>query len=165
MKPESSNQSSGSAFKLKSIGLTFKEELSALMDKLNATRPHYIRCIKPNSDQVWLHIQALNGPVFVSNSGYLKRGLHWIRCTGRRGIYNSFYRRPTSMWWSDGGDSNCDGWLPDKTNFSRVRRTLCHYSWPRCCTKVYISICRWQFWRSYGFRKANHEWHLEKTSI
>ncbi|XP_052887733.1 myosin-16 isoform X2 [Gossypium arboreum] len=36
--------------KFSSIGSRFKLQLQQLMDILNSTEPHYIRCIKPNSD-------------------------------------------------------------------------------------------------------------------
>lgn len=36
----------------KSQGGQFREQLSQLMDTLNATAPHYIRCIKPNNQKV-----------------------------------------------------------------------------------------------------------------
>ncbi|KAK8541531.1 hypothetical protein V6N12_014162 [Hibiscus sabdariffa] len=36
--------------KFSSIGSRFKLQLQKLMDTLNSTEPHYVRCIKPNSD-------------------------------------------------------------------------------------------------------------------
>ncbi|KAK9282815.1 hypothetical protein L1049_011037 [Liquidambar formosana] len=35
--------------KFSSIGTRFKQQLQALMDTLNTTEPHYIRCVKPNA--------------------------------------------------------------------------------------------------------------------
>ncbi|XP_057999016.1 myosin-16-like isoform X3 [Hevea brasiliensis] len=35
--------------KFSSIGLRFKQQLQQLMDTLNSTEPHYIRCVKPNN--------------------------------------------------------------------------------------------------------------------
>uniref|UniRef100_A0A7N0TWA0 Myosin-17-like n=1 Tax=Kalanchoe fedtschenkoi TaxID=63787 RepID=A0A7N0TWA0_KALFE len=43
--PEESSKSS----KFSSIGLRFKQQLHTLMETLNATEPHYIRCVKPNN--------------------------------------------------------------------------------------------------------------------
>ncbi|XP_073114832.1 myosin-9 isoform X4 [Elaeis guineensis] len=43
--PEETNKSS----KFSSIGSRFKQQLQALMDTLNSTEPHYIRCVKPNN--------------------------------------------------------------------------------------------------------------------
>ncbi|XP_069384282.1 unconventional myosin-Va-like isoform X1 [Paralichthys olivaceus] len=35
----------------KTVGLQFRQSLHLLMDTLNATSPHYVRCIKPNDDK------------------------------------------------------------------------------------------------------------------
>ncbi|KMT04856.1 hypothetical protein BVRB_7g170250 [Beta vulgaris subsp. vulgaris] len=43
--PEDSSKSS----KFSSIGSRFKLQLQSLMETLNATEPHYIRCVKPNN--------------------------------------------------------------------------------------------------------------------
>lgn len=43
--PEESSKSS----KFSSIGSRFKLQLQSLMETLNATEPHYIRCVKPNN--------------------------------------------------------------------------------------------------------------------
>ncbi|CAL9074190.1 unnamed protein product [Musa acuminata var. zebrina] len=43
--PEETSKSS----KFSSIGSRFKLQLQALMDTLNSTEPHYIRCVKPNN--------------------------------------------------------------------------------------------------------------------
>ncbi|KAJ9183778.1 hypothetical protein P3X46_007589 [Hevea brasiliensis] len=43
--PEESSKSS----KFSSIGSRFKLQLQALMETLNSTEPHYIRCVKPNN--------------------------------------------------------------------------------------------------------------------
>ncbi|GBG31222.1 Myosin-6 [Hondaea fermentalgiana] len=36
----------------KTIGTQFKEQLVDLMDLLNSTEPHYVRCVKPNKEKV-----------------------------------------------------------------------------------------------------------------
>ncbi|WOL05797.1 myosin-6 [Canna indica] len=43
------SEDSSKSSKFSSIGLRFKQQLQALLETLNATQPHYIRCIKPNS--------------------------------------------------------------------------------------------------------------------
>src|SRR5690606_13800778 len=37
---------------LKSVGVQFKESLHSLMEKIYSNKPHYIRCIKPNDENV-----------------------------------------------------------------------------------------------------------------
>ncbi|XP_024385122.1 myosin-9 isoform X2 [Physcomitrium patens] len=46
--PSSPEQGSKSSYKFTSIGARFKQQLGALMETLNTTEPHYIRCVKPN---------------------------------------------------------------------------------------------------------------------
>ncbi|CAL9157745.1 unnamed protein product, partial [Musa hybrid cultivar] len=43
--PEETSKSS----KFSSIGARFKLQLQSLMETLNSTQPHYIRCVKPNN--------------------------------------------------------------------------------------------------------------------
>jgi myosin-5 len=38
------------AFKLSTIGDRFRKQLQILAKTLNKTNPHYIRCVKPNSE-------------------------------------------------------------------------------------------------------------------
>ena len=42
----------------KTIGTQFREQLAALMKTLNATEPHYVRCIKPNAQKMGNLFQA-----------------------------------------------------------------------------------------------------------
>ena len=37
-----------------SLGVQFKKQLAALMNTLDETEPHYIRCVKPNQEKVEL---------------------------------------------------------------------------------------------------------------
>ena len=46
---DGSNRSKSST-KFKSVSARFKKQLGELMLKLNATEPHFIRCIKPNAE-------------------------------------------------------------------------------------------------------------------
>merc|ERR1711974_326240 len=41
--------SSSKSAKFSSIGSRFKLQLQSLMETLNSTEPHYIRCVKPNN--------------------------------------------------------------------------------------------------------------------
>ncbi|XP_038692141.1 myosin-6-like isoform X2 [Tripterygium wilfordii] len=42
-------EESSKSSKFSSIGSRFKQQLQALLETLNATEPHYIRCVKPNN--------------------------------------------------------------------------------------------------------------------
>ena len=44
----SSKKNKGGGKKKKTVARTFGDSLFALMAKLRATEPHYIRCLKPN---------------------------------------------------------------------------------------------------------------------
>ncbi|XAR58625.1 Myosin ATPase [Bertholletia excelsa] len=46
---EETNKSSNKSSKFSSIGSRFKLQLQQLMETLNSTEPHYIRCVKPNN--------------------------------------------------------------------------------------------------------------------
>ncbi|KAL6505195.1 hypothetical protein OROGR_025012 [Orobanche gracilis] len=47
--PEETTKSSNKSSKFSSIGSRFKVQLQQLMETLNSTEPHYIRCVKPNN--------------------------------------------------------------------------------------------------------------------
>ncbi|XP_057964092.1 myosin-6-like [Malania oleifera] len=55
--------------KFSSIGSRFKQQLQALLETLNATEPHYIRCVKPNN---------LLKPAIFENGNVLQQ----LRCGG-----------------------------------------------------------------------------------
>ncbi|PQP99256.1 myosin-15 [Prunus yedoensis var. nudiflora] len=62
-------ESSRSSYKFSSVATRFKQQLQALMETLNSTEPHYVRCVKPNS---------LNQPQKFENQSIL----HQLRCGG-----------------------------------------------------------------------------------
>ncbi|KAL6212224.1 hypothetical protein ACLB2K_017445 [Fragaria x ananassa] len=62
-------ESSRSSYKFSSVAARFKQQLQALMETLNTTEPHYVRCVKPNS---------LNRPQKFENLSIL----HQLRCGG-----------------------------------------------------------------------------------
>ncbi|XP_038985415.1 protein OPAQUE1 isoform X2 [Phoenix dactylifera] len=62
-------ESSRSSYKFSSVASRFKQQLQALMETLNSTEPHYVRCVKPNS---------LNRPQKFENQSVL----HQLRCGG-----------------------------------------------------------------------------------
>ncbi|XP_008438435.1 myosin-6 isoform X1 [Cucumis melo] len=63
--PEETSKSS----KFSSIGTRFKQQLQSLLETLNATEPHYIRCVKPNN---------LLKPAIFENNNVLQQ----LRCGG-----------------------------------------------------------------------------------
>ncbi|KAK8930649.1 hypothetical protein KSP39_PZI016458 [Platanthera zijinensis] len=65
----SPEESSRSSYKFSSVASRFKLQLQALMETLNSTEPHYVRCVKPNS---------LNRPQNFENLSVL----HQLRCGG-----------------------------------------------------------------------------------
>jgi myosin-5 len=67
--PKSADDGSKSSYKFSSIGTRFKQQLGALMDTLNTTEPHYIRCVKPN---------MLNKPGRFENQNVIQQ----LRCGG-----------------------------------------------------------------------------------
>ncbi|XP_022732061.1 myosin-15-like isoform X8 [Durio zibethinus] len=67
--PSPPEESSRSSYKFSSVATRFKQQLQALMETLNATEPHYIRCVKPN---------LLNRPHKFENLSIL----HQLRCGG-----------------------------------------------------------------------------------
>ena len=51
------------------LGGQFKQQLNSLMDALNSTEPHYIRCIKPNSDKRPVKVSC-NGTMVLQQLRY-----------------------------------------------------------------------------------------------
>ncbi|XP_057549511.1 myosin-6-like isoform X2 [Amaranthus tricolor] len=62
-------EESSKSSKFSSIGTRFKQQLVNLLDTLNATEPHYIRCVKPNN---------LLKPAIFENQNVLQQ----LRCGG-----------------------------------------------------------------------------------
>ncbi|GAB2275885.1 hypothetical protein Dimus_010629 [Dionaea muscipula] len=67
--PSMPEESSRSSYKFSSVASRFKQQLQALMETLNATEPHYVRCVKPNT---------LNQSHIFENQSIL----HQLRCGG-----------------------------------------------------------------------------------
>ncbi|KAL5559547.1 hypothetical protein UlMin_035758 [Ulmus minor] len=67
--PSLPEESLRSSYKFSSVASRFKHQLQALMETLNSTEPHYVRCVKPNS---------LNQPQKFENLSIL----HQLRCGG-----------------------------------------------------------------------------------
>ncbi|CAA0823240.1 Myosin-11 [Striga hermonthica] len=67
--PEEMTKSSSKSSKFSSIGSRFKLQLQQLMETLNSTEPHYIRCVKPNN---------LFKPAIFENANVMQQ----LRCGG-----------------------------------------------------------------------------------
>ncbi|PIN04045.1 Myosin ATPase [Handroanthus impetiginosus] len=67
--PEETTKSSNKSSKFSSIGSRFKLQLQQLMETLNSTEPHYIRCVKPNE---------LFKPAIFENANVMQQ----LRCGG-----------------------------------------------------------------------------------
>ena len=96
----------GKANKKKTICAKFKEQLGNLMESLNVTQPHFIRCVKPNSRQskrTWegplclrqLKYAGLFEAIKIRKAGYAFRIPHedfWKRyCVAAPGLHRSNY--------------------------------------------------------------------------
>ncbi|CAN0918399.1 XI-I [Linum grandiflorum] len=85
----SPEESSRSSYKFSSVATRFKQQLQALMETLNTTEPHYIRCVKPNS---------LNRPQKFESQSVL----HQLRCGGvLEAVRISLAGYPTRRTYSD----------------------------------------------------------------
>ena len=58
MFPTLSQEQTGGQFKRSTLGSKFTKQLGDLMQTLNATEPHYIRCVKPNSSKSPMHFEG-----------------------------------------------------------------------------------------------------------
>ncbi|OVA04497.1 IQ motif [Macleaya cordata] len=67
--PSLPDESSSKSSKFSSIGSRFKLQLQSLMETLNSTEPHYIRCVKPNN---------VLKPAIFENSNIIQQ----LRCGG-----------------------------------------------------------------------------------
>ncbi|XP_073327527.1 unconventional myosin-Va-like [Pagrus major] len=56
----------------KTVGLQFRQSLHLLMDTLNATTPHYVRCIKPNDDKASFTLDPLRAVQQLRACGILE---------------------------------------------------------------------------------------------
>ncbi|KAJ9188015.1 hypothetical protein P3X46_003416 [Hevea brasiliensis] len=66
--------------KFSSIGLRFKQQLQQLMDTLNSTEPHYIRCVKPNNTLEPAIFDSINVMQQLRSGGVLEAIR--IKCSG-----------------------------------------------------------------------------------
>ena len=95
-----------------SLGTQFKGQLAALMDTLNSTEPHYVRCIKPNETKQPSR-DAFTGMNVLRQLRYA--GVFeavTIRQTGFpfRLTHENFYKRYKSLVREENLDSNTKQW-------------------------------------------------------
>eukprot|EP01061_Rhynchopus_euleeides_P007222 TRINITY_DN1620_c0_g2_i1.p1 TRINITY_DN1620_c0_g2~~TRINITY_DN1620_c0_g2_i1.p1 ORF type:complete len:1171 (+),score=452.67 TRINITY_DN1620_c0_g2_i1:120-3632(+) len=84
--PDPSQQSA----KKLTVGGFFKEQVGALMELINSTNPHWIRCVKPHPAKKPLHFDGISTMKQLASSGVL--GTVKIRKAGYpiRLVYNAF---------------------------------------------------------------------------
>ncbi|KAL1773922.1 unconventional myosin-Vb isoform X2 [Sigmodon hispidus] len=131
----------------KSVGYQFRTSLNLLMETLNATTPHYVRCIKPNDEKLPFHFDP-------------KRAVQQLRACGvLETIRISAAGYPSS--------------LKDRAPYSRCRRILKHTTLLsaeiQSCVTVFEAVQwlvwdpdKFQFGRSKIFFRAGQVAYLEK---
>lgn len=81
------------ASKIKTLGGQFKQQLNELIDTLNSTFPHFVRCMKPNDDKLPNQFKAIRMQDQLRYAGLLE--VCRIRKLGYpvRRPFEEFYRR------------------------------------------------------------------------
>ncbi|XP_062160286.1 myosin-15 [Alnus glutinosa] len=131
--PSQPEESSRSSYKFSSVASRFKQQLQALMESLNSTEPHYIRCVKPNS---------LNRPQKFENLSIL----HQLRCGGvLEAVRISLAGYPTRRTYSEFIDrfgllapELMDGSYDDKAMAEKILRKLKLENFQLGRTKVFL---------------------------
>ncbi|KAA8546249.1 hypothetical protein F0562_003012 [Nyssa sinensis] len=126
-------ESSRSSYKFSSVASRFKQQLQALMETLNTTEPHYIRCVKPNS---------LNRPQKFENQSVL----HQLRCGGvLEAVRISLAGYPTRKTYHEFVDrfglvalDIMDGGYDEKTTTEKILQKLKLKNFQLGKTKVFL---------------------------
>ncbi|KAH1212419.1 Myosin-15 [Glycine max] len=126
-------ESSRSSYKFSSVAARFKQQLQALMETLNSTEPHYIRCVKPNS---------LNRPQIFENASVI----HQLRCGGvLEAVRISLAGYPTRRTYSEFVDrfgliapEFMDGSYDDKAATEKILQKLKLENFQLGRTKVFL---------------------------
>ncbi|KAJ1442831.1 P-loop containing nucleoside triphosphate hydrolase [Sesbania bispinosa] len=126
-------ESSRSSYKFSSVASRFKQQLQALMETLNTTEPHYIRCVKPNS---------LNRPQIFENASVI----HQLRCGGvLEAVRISLAGYPTRRTYSEFVDrfgliapEFMDGIYDDKATTEKILQKLKLENFQLGRTKVFL---------------------------
>ena len=93
---------------IKSVGSAFKGQLASLMEKIFATKPHYIRCLKPNDRNVpdsfnrvriveQLRYGGVLEAVRVARSGFPVRMQHADFYSRYRPLCNPFHATTSTL--------------------------------------------------------------------
>ncbi|KAJ3597015.1 hypothetical protein NHX12_003415 [Muraenolepis orangiensis] len=89
----STRRSQASKVHKKTVGLQFRQSLTSLMDTLNATTPHYVRCIKPNDHKAPFTLEPMRTVQQLRSCGVLET----IRISSAgfpsRWTYQEFFNR------------------------------------------------------------------------
>ncbi|KAH9616472.1 hypothetical protein KSS87_005406 [Heliosperma pusillum] len=131
--PSISEETSRSSYKFSSVSSRFKQQLQALMETLNCTEPHYVRCIKPNS---------VNRPHIFENQSIL----HQLRCGGvLEAIRISLAGYPTRRTYAEFADrfgiimpDAMDGSVDEKTITLKILQKLKLDNFQLGKTKVFL---------------------------
>ncbi|KAH7656520.1 Myosin ATPase protein [Dioscorea alata] len=126
-------ETSRSSYKFSSVASRFKQQLQALMETLNATEPHYVRCVKPNS---------LNRPQKFENQSVI----HQLRCGGvLEAVRISLAGYPTRRSYSDFVDrfgllalEHLDGRISEKSLTQKILQKLSLDNFQLGRTKVFL---------------------------
>ncbi|KAI4316463.1 hypothetical protein L6164_024441 [Bauhinia variegata] len=126
-------ESSRSSYKFSSVASRFKQQLQSLMETLNLTEPHYIRCVKPNS---------LNRPQKFENPSVI----HQLRCGGvLEAVRISLAGYPTRRAYSEFVDrfgllapELMDGSYDEKTATEKILQKLKLENFQLGRTKVFL---------------------------
>ncbi|XP_051019612.1 unconventional myosin-Vb isoform X2 [Acomys russatus] len=129
----------------KSVGYQFRTSLNLLMETLNATTPHYVRCIKPNDEKLPFHFDP-------------KRAVQQLRACGVLETIRISAAGYPSRWT-----------YPDFFNRYRVlmkKRELANTDKKSICKSVLESLIKdpdkFQFGRTKIFFRAGQVAYLEK---
>ncbi|XP_034540963.1 unconventional myosin-Va-like isoform X2 [Notolabrus celidotus] len=77
----------------KTVGLQFRQSLHLLMDTLNATTPHYVRCIKPNDDKASFSLDPVRAVQQLRACGILETVRISAAGFPSRWTYQEFFSR------------------------------------------------------------------------
>ncbi|XP_077354628.1 unconventional myosin-Vb isoform X2 [Festucalex cinctus] len=129
----------------KSVGLQFRSSLHLLMETLNATTPHYVRCIKPNDDKEAFSFDSRRAVQQLRACGVLET----IRISAAgypsRWTYNDFFSRYRVLM------PKADVSFPDK-------KLVCH----KLLEKLIKEGDMFQLGKSKIFFRAGQVAYLEK---